>query len=70
MNKTIKISYSPTFLILTLILVILKLTGVLDIGWIWVFGLLWMPIAIFTAFILLILIIGTLLILGEAIFGE
>ncbi len=47
----------PLASILTIVFVVLKLTGTIDWGWLWVFSPLWISAA-FTAFILVLLLVG------------
>ena len=44
--SNVKIRYSSIPILLTTLLCILKLTGILDISWLWCFSLMWMPFAI------------------------
>lgn len=57
MNKTPKASYYPILLLVTIILVFLEAFKVINIGWIWVFGLLWIPVAAYIAFVLIAIIV-------------
>lgn len=59
MNKTPKANYYPILLLITVVLVFLEAFKVIDIGWIWVFALLWIPAAVFIAVaIIAMMIIG------------
>lgn len=51
----IKISLTSVS-ILTVILCILKLEGIITIGWLWCFGFIWMPIAVLIVIIFLIVL--------------
>lgn len=51
----IKISLTSVS-ILTVILCILKLEGIITISWLWCFGFIWMPIAIFITIMFLIIL--------------
>lgn len=60
---------SLTVLIVTVLLIFLKVTHQIDIGWIWVFGAFWIPLAAFIAFFALIISVAVT-ILGLAAFAS
>lgn len=50
------ISISPMFIIF--VLTLLKLLDVINISWLWVFSPIWLPMLIFVAMLVLIVIFG------------
>ena len=52
----ITISISPMFIIF--VLTLLKLLDVINISWLWVFSPIWLPMLIFVAMLILIVIFG------------
>ena len=52
------ISISPMFIIF--VLTLLKLLDVINISWLWVFSPIWLPMLIFVAMLVLIVIFGVI----------
>ena len=52
------ISISPMFIVF--VLTLLKLLDVINISWLWVFSPIWLPMLIFVAMLILIVIFGVI----------
>lgn len=65
MNKeltaTTTISFASMGFIVFIVLLVLKLTGTINIAWFWVWFPFWLPYAIAGFFLLLLLIVGIIL---------
>jgi hypothetical protein len=57
-TNTVTINLTPIFVLTAAVFVVLKLTGVVDWSWLWVFAPLWIPFALFLGFFLLFLLIA------------
>lgn len=68
MKTGTKISFNLTWL--TLIFIILKLIGVINWGWIWVFSPTWIPFALMIAVFVLYLLIPLLSFIIVALFEK
>ena len=62
-NKNMKVNVNlmcPTMMVLLILLIIGKVSGFLDISWIWVLSPIWIPIGIVLFFTILFIILLTL----------
>lgn len=60
-NKKVDVHLmSPIMMVLLILLIIGKVSGFLDISWIWVFSPIWIPIGIVLFFTILFIILLTL----------
>ena len=51
------INFTPSLVVITIVLVVLKLTHVWDISWWWVFAPLWLPLTVAVGLMLSFLLI-------------
>lgn len=65
------------FVLLTIVFVALKLTGIIDWSWLWVLCPLWIPFAFVAAILgfvccvmLIVLVLGCFVAIGDAIFAR
>lgn len=56
--KKANVSIDINFVLITLIFIVLKLTGVVNWGWLWVLSPLWLPIVISLCFVVILLLVG------------
>lgn len=57
--RNITPDHSPILLVLTLVLVVLKLSGAITISWWWVFSPIWIPLLIALLVVLIVTILFT-----------
>lgn len=68
-NKQVVLNLTPGASMLTLLFVVLKLTGTVAWSWLWVLSPMWIGLAVVTGFGLLIILLTALVALVAAIFG-
>lgn len=59
-----KISIGISTIIITVLLCVLKVTSLINISWLWCFGLIWLPIALGLSLYALIIIMLIVVIIG------
>lgn len=62
-NKNMKVNVNlmgPTMMVLLILLIIGKVSGFLDISWIWVLSPIWIPIGVILFFTIIFIILLTL----------
>lgn len=69
MNKNVSVQVSPGLpTLLTILFVTLKLTGYITWSWWWVVSPMWLPLAVFSALFLIVIIFLGIVFTLEAIF--
>jgi len=63
---SINISLGGPAMMLTIILIILRITNVIQISWWWIFSPLWLPLAIAIGIVVILMLI---IIIGKAVMG-
>jgi len=69
-NNNFNWAASPLFLLATIILLILKVSGNMEIDWVWVFAPLWIPIGISLGFVILVGVVAGLIYVGLGAYGK
>jgi len=56
-KEAVNINFGPSMTLVTIVLIVLKLTHVIDISWWWVFSPIWLPLGLAIGLMLLMLLI-------------